>query len=113
MTAVGTAVLDAVAAPGFLASVNALGLRLTQGLSALSAKHGLGEVRGRGLLIAIDLKQDIAGAVVDRARDMGLLLNAPRPNLLRLMPALTVTPDEIDTMLGITEEALLAARATA
>jgi acetylornithine/N-succinyldiaminopimelate aminotransferase len=113
MTAVGSAVLDAVTAPGFLASVNALGLRLTQGLSALSAKHGLGEVRGRGLLIAIDLKQDIAGAVVDRARDMGLLLNAPRPNLLRLMPALTVTPDEIDTMLGITEEALLAVHAVA
>jgi acetylornithine/N-succinyldiaminopimelate aminotransferase len=51
--------------------------------------------------------------VVDKARDLGLLLNAPRPNLLRLMPALNVTPDEIDTMLGITEEALLAVHAVA
>ncbi len=103
MTAVGSAVMDATLAPGFLDHVNAMGERITAGLRALSARHGLGEVRGRGLLIAIDLGQDIAGKVVDAARDEGLLLNAPRPNLIRLMPALNVTAEEVDAMLQITE----------
>lgn len=106
MTAVGSAVMDATLAPGFLDHVNAMGERVTAGLRALSAKHGLGEVRGRGLLIAIDLGRDVAGKVVDAARDEGLLLNAPRPNLLRLMPALNVTAEEVDTMLQITDRCL-------
>jgi acetylornithine/N-succinyldiaminopimelate aminotransferase len=42
--------------------------------------------------------------LVEAAREMnptGLLLNAPRPNILRFMPALNVTTDEIDTMIGM------------
>lgn len=111
MTAVGCVVMDAVTAPGFLARVDELGARLTQGLTGLSTRLALGEVRGRGLLIALDLKRDIGGRVVDIAREDGLLLNSPRPNLLRLMPSLNVTPDEIDQMLAMTEAALKAALA--
>jgi acetylornithine/N-succinyldiaminopimelate aminotransferase len=113
MAAVGSAVLDATLAPGFLDHVNAMGGRLMSGLRGLSERHGLGEVRGRGLLIALDLKRDIGGRVVDAARLSGLLLNAPRPNLLRLMPALNVTADEVDTMLGITNDCLTATLAGA
>lgn len=113
MTAVGCAVMDAVLAPGFLDQVQALGSRLSQGLTALSNKHALGEVRGRGLLVALDLKRDIAPRVVESARGMGLLLNAPRANLLRFMPALNVTPDEIDAMLAILDEVLQAELAVA
>jgi len=51
-------------------------------------------------LVALDLKRDIAPKVVDLARDAGLLLNAPRPNLLRFMPALNVSNEEIDAMLA-------------
>ncbi len=111
MTAVGSVVMDAVLAPGFLAGVEALGMRLTQGLKQLSSRHGLGDVRGRGLLLALDLGRDIAAGVVDIAREDGLLLNAPRPNFLRLMPALNVTAEEIDIMLTMTETALLKAMA--
>jgi acetylornithine/N-succinyldiaminopimelate aminotransferase len=106
MAAVGIAVMDAVLAPGFLESVQDRGAELSQGLSALSARHGLGEVRGRGLLIALDLKHDIGANVVELARNAGLLLNAPRPNLLRFMPALNVTREEIDAMLGILDQVL-------
>ncbi len=113
MAAVGSAVLDATLAPGFLDHVNAMGGRLMSGLRGLSERHGLGEVRGRGLLIALDLKRDVGGRVVDAARLSGLLLNAPRPNLLRLMPALNVTADEVDTMLGITNDCLTATLAGA
>ena len=84
----------------------ARGAYLMKGLSNLSACHGLGEVRGRGLLVALDLKRDIASQVTDIAREAGLLLNAPRPNLLRLMPALNLSRQEIDTMLKMLDGAL-------
>jgi acetylornithine/N-succinyldiaminopimelate aminotransferase len=106
MAAVGCAVMDAVLAPGFLEAVTARGAYLTKGLASLSARRALGEVRGRGLLLALDLKQDIASKVSDMARDAGLLLNAPQANTLRFMPALNVTQQEIDTMLEILDGVL-------
>lgn len=106
MAAVGCAVMDAVMAPGFLEGVEARGAYLMEGLSNLSARHGLGEVRGRGLLVALDLRQDIASKVTDIARDAGVLLNAPRPNLLRFMPALNLSQEDTDTMLATLDGAL-------
>lgn len=47
-------------------------------------------------MLALDLKRDCAAEVVSVAREHGLLLNAPRAHLLRFMPALTVTREEID-----------------
>jgi acetylornithine/N-succinyldiaminopimelate aminotransferase len=101
MTAVGCAIMDTVLEPGFLDNVKAKGAHLTEGLTSISRHYHLGDVRGRGLLVALDLKQEIANAIVDRARDAGLLLNAPRPQALRFMPALNVSCEEIDTMLKI------------
>ena len=92
--------------PGFLARVVQAGDHLANRLSALSHKHGLGEVRGLGLLLALDLRQDIATEVVDLARARGLLINGPRPDSLRFMPALTVTNDEIDRMIEILDGVL-------
>jgi acetylornithine/N-succinyldiaminopimelate aminotransferase len=106
MAAVGSAVMDAVLAPGFLQSARDRGAQLTQGLAAISAARALGEVRGRGLLVALDLGHDIGATVVELARDAGLLLNAPRPNLLRFMPALNVTKEEVDTMLSRLDQVL-------
>ena len=106
MAAVGSAIMDAVLAPGFLQDTRDRGAQLTQGLSAISAARGLGEVRGRGLLVALDLRHDIGSRVVELAREAGLLLNAPRPSLLRFMPALNVTQEEIDTMLSRLDQVL-------
>lgn len=109
MTAVGVAVLDAILAPGFLAEVVRKGEYLSSRLAALSAAHGLAGTRGSGLLQALMLPDDRAGTVVTRAqqrRPDGLLLNAPRPNLLRFMPALTVTTAEIDLMSAWLSDAL-------
>jgi acetylornithine/N-succinyldiaminopimelate aminotransferase len=106
MTAVGCAILDVMLETGFLQEVQARGSHLMKGLSAFSAKHGLGEVRGRGLLVALDLKRDIAASVVEIARGEGLLLNAPRPGLLRFMPALNLSASEIDLMLSMLEDIL-------
>ncbi|MFI5377376.1 MAG: acetylornithine transaminase [Candidatus Rokuibacteriota bacterium] len=99
MTAIGNAVVETVSSPAFLADVAAKGEYLTQRLLELSARLGHGEVRGRGLLVALELKGTDAGKVSRCAMDRGLLLNAPRPDTLRFMPALNVTRGEIDEML--------------
>ena len=106
MAAVGCAVLETVLAPGFLDTVAATGAYLATRLRALSAELGHGEVRGRGLLLALALKDLDAGKVVQAALDRGLLINAPRPDSLRFMPSLTVSRDEIDQMMGLLRESL-------
>jgi acetylornithine/N-succinyldiaminopimelate aminotransferase len=99
MCAAGLAVLQQVADPDFLKSVVDTGLYLESELQRMSARHGLGEVRGRGLLLALDLKHPIAASIVAQAFEDGVLLNAPRPETLRFMPALNVTRDEIAGMI--------------
>jgi acetylornithine/N-succinyldiaminopimelate aminotransferase len=99
MCAAGLAVLNVVAKPAFLKAVAETGLFLESELQKLSARHGLGEVRGRGLLLALDLKLPIGGAIVAQAFADGLLLNAPQPDTLRFMPALNVTREEISLMI--------------
>jgi len=101
MTAAGCAVLEELTKPGFLERVRDIGGYLRERLAVLSSRHGLGEVRGKGLLLALDLTQEIAEDVVEKARERGLLLNAPRPGTLRFMPALTVSREEVDEMFRI------------
>jgi acetylornithine/N-succinyldiaminopimelate aminotransferase len=99
MCAAGLAVLEQVAAPAFLQATAETGLYLESELQRLSARHGLGEVRGRGLLLALDLKLPIGASIVAQAFAGGLLLNSPQPDALRFMPALNVTRDEIGAMI--------------
>jgi acetylornithine/N-succinyldiaminopimelate aminotransferase len=106
MAAAGCAVIEEVTKPGLLARVVQAGNHLANRLSALSHRHGLGCVRGLGLLLALDLRQEIATEVVDLARTRGLLINGPRPDSLRFMPALTVTDEEIDRMVEILDGVL-------
>ncbi len=109
MTAVGVAVIEALLADGFLQSVRDQGAYLSAKLKQLSEKHGLGAERGEGLLRALDLGADIGPKLVDLGREMGpvgVLLNSPRPNLLRFMPALNVTTEEIDQMIAMLSELL-------
>ncbi|HMB86549.1 MAG TPA: acetylornithine transaminase [Methylomirabilota bacterium] len=106
MTAIGNVVVEAVNQPAFLADVTAKGEYLAQRLRELSASLGHGEVRGRGLLLALELRGTDAGKVSRSAMDRGLLINAPRPDSLRFMPALNVTREEIDRMLVLLEGVL-------
>lgn len=99
MAAVGLAVVGEVARPEFLARVAENGDYLMCRLRTLSGERGLGEVRGQGLLVALELGRPVGSGVVDAARARGLLINSPRPGSLRFMPALNVTRDEIDAML--------------
>jgi acetylornithine/N-succinyldiaminopimelate aminotransferase len=106
MAAVGCAIMEEITKPGFLARVAEAGARLTGCLQTLAARHRCGYVRGRGLLLALDLKRNSASDVAERALERGLLVNAPRPDALRFMPALTVTDPEIDHMAGILDSVL-------
>jgi acetylornithine/N-succinyldiaminopimelate aminotransferase len=109
MTAVGAAVLKRLLAPGFLAGVEARGQYLSKRLLELSAKHGLQGERGSGLLRALILSDESGPEIVRRALEStpnGLLLNSPRPNLLRFMPALNVTESEIDQMIAMLDSLL-------
>jgi acetylornithine/N-succinyldiaminopimelate aminotransferase len=99
MCAAGLAVLGEVSKPEFLKAAADAGLFLESELQKLSARHGLGEVRGRGLLLALDLNLPIGPAIVAQALQAGLLLNSPQPDALRLMPALNVTREEISEMI--------------
>jgi acetylornithine/N-succinyldiaminopimelate aminotransferase len=109
MTAVGIAVAQTLLAPGFLQSVRDKGEYLSKALLKLTAQHGLAGERGEGLLRALKLGKDIGPQIVDKARDLaplGLLLNSPRPDLLRFMPALNVTLEEIDQMIAMLSNVL-------
>src|SRR5712692_8603193 len=99
MCAAGLAVLQRVGDPDFLKSVVDTGLYLESELQRLSARHGLGEIRGRGLLQALDLKHPIGASIVAQAREDGVLLNSPQPDALRFMPALNVAKAEIAGMI--------------
>jgi acetylornithine/N-succinyldiaminopimelate aminotransferase len=109
MTAVGYSVLSQLTAPGFLEGVRERSEYLRERLIELSAERGFEGERGEGLLRALLLGKDIGPQIVEKARLMqpdGLLLNAARPNLLRFMPALNVTTEEIDQMMAMLREVL-------
>jgi acetylornithine/N-succinyldiaminopimelate aminotransferase len=99
MCAAGLAVLERVASSDFLKSVVDNGLYLASELQRISARHGLGEIRGRGLLLALDLKHPIGASIIAQARENGVLLNSPQPDALRFMPSLNVAREEIAAMI--------------
>lgn len=96
MCAVSLAVVETISAPGFLEHVRTTGHLLRDGLEQLAERHGLGDVRGEGLLLAMELGADTASDLVHACRRQGLLVNAARPHCLRFMPRLNSTAEEIE-----------------
>jgi acetylornithine/N-succinyldiaminopimelate aminotransferase len=79
---------------------------LTQ-LQTLSTRFAcVADVRGKGLLAAMEFDSDLAGHVVTYANEAGVLLNAVRPNTVRFMPPLTITVEEVDEAAERLEAAL-------
>ncbi|MGQ3054593.1 MAG: aminotransferase class III-fold pyridoxal phosphate-dependent enzyme [Roseateles sp.] len=109
MAAVGLAVVNEVCREDFLAGVRERATQLSAGLQAIARDHGLVGERGLGLLRALVLPSDSAGEVAAAAQALapvGLLLNAPRPHLIRLMPALNISAAEVDEGLALLRRAL-------
>lgn len=94
VAAAANAAFDVLSDPALLTSVRELGERLREGLRALP---GTANVRGRGLMVAFDLTDGDAADMVWRGvREERVVLNAPGPRTIRLLPPLIVTAEEID-----------------
>ena len=66
-------------------------------LSDLQSDHDdIIEVRGMGLLFAVQFSSDISADVINACNELGLLLNGVRPDAIRLMPPLNISHPEID-----------------
>ncbi|MEU4954201.1 acetylornithine transaminase [Streptomyces lavendulae] len=106
--AAGLAVIDTIAAEGLLDRVKARGERLRSGIE--SSGHTLvSHVRGSGLLLGIVLTEPLAPKVQLAAQEAGFLVNAPAPDVVRLMPPFVITEAEVDAFVralpGILDEA--------
>ncbi len=97
-TAAAAATLAVMEAEDVPARARRAGARLTAGLEALDGVTG---VRGRGLLLGAALGDDRARQVTAAALAAGLVVNAPRPDTIRLAPSLLVSDEEIDEALSI------------
>ncbi|GHJ04234.1 acetylornithine aminotransferase [Streptomyces olivaceus] len=97
--AAGLAVLDTIAGDGLLDNVKRQSEKLRGGVEGLG--HPLiAHVRGAGLLLGIVLTEPLAAQVQQAAQDAGILVNAPAPDVVRLMPALNLGDDVVDAFLG-------------
>ncbi|WP_335935909.1 acetylornithine transaminase [Streptomyces sp. PTD5-9] len=106
--AAGLAVLDTLAADGALDRVKRLGEKIRNGVEGLG--HPLvSHVRGAGLLLGIVLTEPLAPQVRQAAQGAGILVNAPAPDVVRLMPPLIIGDAEADAFLQALPGALDAA----
>ena len=77
-----------------------MGEYLAEGLRKIQADNEfITDVRGMGLLWAVEFDSDITPDVIAACNEEGLLMNPMRPNTIRLMPVLTITKEEIDEAL--------------
>jgi len=104
-TAAAIAVLDLVDDPVLLRNVRELGGYLCEKLEAL---EGVTETRGRGLMVGVGLEEGLdAAAIGADLLERGLVVNAPRPDTLRLLPPLVIDSDHVDRAVGLIGECLL------
>ena len=104
-TAAGAAAAKVLVEENIPSLANETGAYFQGKLKALSEKHGfISEVRGMGLLIAIEMSKEISGTIVSTALQKGLLINAVRPNMIRFMPPLNVSKGEIDEAVEILDQ---------
>jgi len=105
--AAGYATLKFIIDNDIAGNAGRMGQYLTAGLESLRQKFQfITDVRGRGLLVALEFNSDIAESVVMACLDRGLLVNRVKPNALRFMPPLIIGREEVDEALAILDKAL-------
>jgi acetylornithine/N-succinyldiaminopimelate aminotransferase len=96
----GLAVIAVIERDGLLQQAKMLGDHVREAIMELG--HPLiSGVRGRGLLQAVILEQPVAPDVVDAALAAGYVINAPRPEVLRLAPPLIISAAELDSFVNV------------
>ncbi len=118
--AVGLKVIEIVQRDGLVARAAQAGQRLRRGLEAIQARYDcVGDVRGRGLLLGMEIVQDraskapapqLGAAITARCLELGLSMNIVNlpgmAGVFRIAPPLTVNDAEIDQGLAILESAI-------
>ena len=105
--AAGYATLNFVIENDIPSKVKRSGDYLIAQLNKLKAKYDfIVEVRGRGLLVAIQFNSDLTQNIVKSCMERGLLLNPVKPNAIRFMPPLTIVKREIDEAIAILDKVL-------
>ena len=116
--AVGMAVLDVIEQDGLMQHATELGGRFKAGLRELQERHPIiGDVRGRGLFLGIELVRDRetqepatkeAGIIVDDMRDRNVLLSTdgPHHNVIKIKPPMVLTKEDVDMTLHLLNESL-------
>ena len=119
---IGREVLQIVDDEGLQGNAAAMGALLLNGLRGLQARHRvIGDVRGRGLFLGVDLVRDpqtreeaseLAAYVKNRMRDHRILLGSegPRDSILKIRPPLTIEADDVDMILTVLDTVLAEAR---
>lgn len=105
--AAALAVLEVVGAPGFLGEVKSKGEQLRSGLEDVFGEG----VRGAGLMLAVQLDTPAARSLAETCLQKGLLINDIGPDVIRLVPPLVVTGEQIESALAILKEVWRANRA--
>jgi len=110
-TAAAVATIEVIEEEGLLNNTRDRGQQLTQGLVKLAEELPIVDVRGRGLMIGVELRNDVpkgtAAAIAKECVERDLLvLTAGTGEVLRFLPALNVTRNEIDDAIAIFKDAL-------
>jgi acetylornithine aminotransferase len=106
VTAVAGAVLKSLLQDGWIKNSETVGAYFLEKLQVLKEKHSaIREIRGRGLILGVDL--DRPGApVVEACMKKGFLINCTHDTVLRFLPPLVVTREEVDQMVEALDEAV-------
>jgi acetylornithine/LysW-gamma-L-lysine aminotransferase len=99
--AAGTATIQALTQDGLIENAKNIGQKFQQGLEELKSKHKIiREIRGKGLMIGVELKFEIRDILMEGIKN-GLLLLYSGRNILRLLPPLVISEDDIAKTLKI------------
>ena len=107
--AAANAVLDILADEDLIANARKMGAYFIQKIAELRERHPdlVGDARGMGLMLGLQIKKPIARKAVGFALQRGLVTNATGDDTIRFLPPLTVTEADVDTGMALLEAALL------
>ncbi len=104
--AAGVAVIEAIEQDNLLTNANRMGQYAMEKLGQLKEKYPIiDHVRGKGLMIGVQLTES-GGGIVDKCLENGLRINCTQGNVLRIMPSMTVTSEQIDKAIEIIDDVL-------
>jgi acetylornithine/N-succinyldiaminopimelate aminotransferase len=98
--------LDYIDRHDLVKNAAAVGGYFMKKLEGLKKNTVVAEVRGKGLMVAIKLKNEKSKEIVDKCLELGLVCNSPAPDVIRFLPPLIVTKTQADECVEILKEAM-------